>query len=96
MGSVTETVKETIDEMRKSGEKVGLVKVPSLPWKQISSFSAPPRSTGLVCGFKALSIQGECLPGVFHVAARALATRSLNIFGDHQDVYACRQIILYP
>lgn len=36
-------------------------------------------------------IQGECLPGVFHVAARALATRSLNIFGDHQDVYACRQ-----
>lgn len=37
-------------------------------------------------------IQGECLPGVFHVAARALATRSLNIFGDHQDVYACRQI----
>lgn len=36
-------------------------------------------------------IQGELLPGVFHVAARALATRSLNIFGDHQDVYACRQ-----
>ena len=31
------------------------------------------------------------LPGVFHVAARALATSSLNIFGDHQDVYACRQ-----
>lgn len=37
-------------------------------------------------------IQGELLPGVFHVAARALATRSLNIFGDHQDVYACRQV----
>lgn len=37
-------------------------------------------------------IQGEMLPGVFHVAARALATRSLNIFGDHQDVYACRQV----
>lgn len=37
-------------------------------------------------------IAGECLPGVVHVAARALATRSLNIFGDHQDVYACRQI----
>ena len=36
-------------------------------------------------------IQGELLPGVFHVAARALATRSLNIFGDHQDIYACRQ-----
>ncbi|MFV0395854.1 MAG: pyruvate:ferredoxin (flavodoxin) oxidoreductase [Coprobacillaceae bacterium] len=37
-------------------------------------------------------IQGELLPGVFHVSARALATRSLNIFGDHQDVYACRQV----
>ena len=33
----------------------------------------------------------KILPGVFHVSARALATRSLNIFGDHQDVYACRQ-----
>ncbi len=35
---------------------------------------------------------GELLPGVIHVAARALASRALNIFGDHQDVYACRQI----
>ena len=34
---------------------------------------------------------GECLPGVLHVSARALASRSLNIFGDHQDIYACRQ-----
>ncbi len=34
---------------------------------------------------------GELLPGVIHVAARALAGRSLSIFGDHQDVYACRQ-----
>ena len=37
-------------------------------------------------------VTGELLPGVFHVAARALATRSLNIFGDHQDIYACRQV----
>ena len=36
-------------------------------------------------------ISGERLPGVFHVSARALATSSLNIFGDHQDVMACRQ-----
>lgn len=36
-------------------------------------------------------IAGELLPGVFHVSARALATNSLNIFGDHQDVMACRQ-----
>jgi len=34
---------------------------------------------------------GEYLPGVIHVAARSLAKRSLNIFGDHEDVYACRQ-----
>ena len=34
---------------------------------------------------------GECLPGVLHVSARALASRALNIFGDHQDIYACRQ-----
>ena len=37
-------------------------------------------------------IAGDLLPGVFHVSARALATRSLNIFGDHQDIYACRQV----
>ena len=36
-------------------------------------------------------IAGERLPGVFHVSARALATSSLNIFGDHQDVMATRQ-----
>ncbi|MHC1721109.1 MAG: pyruvate:ferredoxin (flavodoxin) oxidoreductase [Clostridiaceae bacterium] len=36
-------------------------------------------------------IAGELLPGVFHVTARALAANSLNIFGDHQDVMACRQ-----
>ncbi|QAT39212.1 pyruvate:ferredoxin (flavodoxin) oxidoreductase [Clostridium sp. JN-9] len=33
---------------------------------------------------------GELLPGVFHVTARALATHALSIFGDHQDVMACR------
>ncbi|MEG1286610.1 MAG: pyruvate:ferredoxin (flavodoxin) oxidoreductase [Clostridium sp.] len=34
---------------------------------------------------------GELLPGVFHVAARAIAASSLSIFGDHQDVMATRQ-----
>ena len=34
---------------------------------------------------------GELLPAVVHVAARSLATRSLSIFGDHQDIYSCRQ-----
>ena len=36
-------------------------------------------------------IAGELLPGVIHVSARALAAQSLSIFGDHQDVMACRQ-----
>ena len=36
-------------------------------------------------------ISGELLPMVMHVSARALAAHSLNIFGDHQDVMACRQ-----
>ena len=35
-------------------------------------------------------IAGELLPSVFHVAARALASHALSIFGDHQDVMACR------
>jgi len=36
-------------------------------------------------------MSGELLPGVFHVSARALSTQALSIFGDHSDVYACRQ-----
>lgn len=40
---------------------------------------------------KLYKVAGELLPGVFHVSARALATNSLNIFGDHQDVMAVHQ-----
>ena len=36
-------------------------------------------------------MSGELLPGVLHVAARALSTHALSIFGDHQDVMAARQ-----
>ncbi len=36
-------------------------------------------------------LAGELLPAVFHVSARSLAAQALSIFGDHQDVYACRQ-----
>lgn len=36
-------------------------------------------------------IAGELLPGVFHVSARAVASHALSIFGDHSDIYACRQ-----
>ncbi len=36
-------------------------------------------------------VAGELLPGVFDVSARAVASHALSIFGDHSDVYACRQ-----
>ena len=36
-------------------------------------------------------IAGELLPSVIHVSARCVASHALNIFGDHSDVYACRQ-----
>ena len=36
-------------------------------------------------------IAGELLPAVFHVSARCVASHALNIFGDHSDIYACRQ-----
>ena len=49
-------------------------------------------SQGLLLMLPAMyKIAGELLPTVFHVSARALATHALSIFGDHQDVMACRQ-----
>jgi pyruvate-ferredoxin/flavodoxin oxidoreductase len=36
-------------------------------------------------------VAGEMLPGVFDVSARTVASHALCIFGDHSDVYACRQ-----
>jgi len=36
-------------------------------------------------------LAGEQLPGVLHVSARSIATHALSIFGDHSDIYACRQ-----
>ena len=36
-------------------------------------------------------IAGECLPAVMHVSARSVSTQALCIFGDHSDIYACRQ-----
>ena len=36
-------------------------------------------------------LAGERLPGVVNVSARAIASHALSIFGDHSDVYACRQ-----
>ena len=36
-------------------------------------------------------VAGENLPGVFNVSARCVSSHALNIFGDHSDIYACRQ-----
>ena len=36
-------------------------------------------------------IAGELIPSVIHVSARCVSTHALNIFGDHSDIYACRQ-----
>ena len=53
-----------------------------------STFTA---SQGLLLMIPTLyRLAGELLPGVIHVASRSLATHALSIFGDHQDVYACR------
>lgn len=49
-------------------------------------------SQGLHCIPNMYKIAAEQLPCVFDVSARTVATQSLNIFGDHSDVYACRQI----
>lgn len=49
-------------------------------------------SQGLLLMIPSLyKMAGELLPGVLHVSARALAAHALSIFGDHQDVMACRQ-----
>ncbi len=49
-------------------------------------------SQGLLLMLPALyRMAGELLPGVIHVAARSIATHALSIFGDHSDIYACRQ-----
>jgi len=49
-------------------------------------------SQGLLLMIPSLfKMSGELLPGVLHVSARTVATHALSIFGDHQDVMACRQ-----
>ncbi|HBT64854.1 MAG TPA: pyruvate:ferredoxin (flavodoxin) oxidoreductase [Ruminococcaceae bacterium] len=49
-------------------------------------------SQGLLLMIPSLyKMAGELLPGVLHVTARSIATHALSIFGDHQDVMACRQ-----
>ncbi len=82
-----ETVKVT--EMQSEAGAAGAVHGSLQAGALTSTFTA---SQGLLLMIPNMyKIAGEMLPGVFHVSARALASHALSIFGDHQDVMACRQ-----
>lgn len=98
---------ERTDERVATGEKNLFGKVPTLVQMQSESGVAGALHGALTCGTLATSftcsqglllmlpdmykMAGEGLPCVLHVSARALSTHALSIFGDHQDVMACRQ-----
>lgn len=76
-------------EMQSEGGAAGAVHGALQGGTLASTFTA---SQGLLLMIPNIyKMAGELLPGVIHVAARALAGRALSIFGDHQDIYACRQ-----
>ena len=82
-----QTVKVT--EMQSEGGAAGAVHGSLAAGALTTTFTA---SQGLLLMVPNLyKIAGELLPGVFNVAARTIATHALSIFGDHADIYACRQ-----
>ena len=82
-----EVVKVT--EMQSEGGAAGAVHGSLQAGALTTTFTA---SQGLLLMIPNMyKIAGELLPTVFHVSARALASHALSIFGDHQDVMACRQ-----
>lgn len=77
-----------VREMQSEGGAAGAVHGALQAGALTSTFTA---SQGLLLMLPNMyKIAGELLPGVFHVAARALASHALSIFGDHQDVMATR------
>ena len=81
--------KVKVVEMQAEGGAAGTVHGALQAGSLAATFTA---SQGLLLMIPNLyKLKGELLPGVIHVAARSLATHTLSIFGDHQDVYACRQ-----
>ena len=81
--------KVKVVEMQAEGGAAGTVHGALQAGSLATTFTA---SQGLLLMIPNLyKLKGELLPGVVHVAARSLATHTLSIFGDHQDVYACRQ-----
>ncbi|MBR1770343.1 MAG: pyruvate:ferredoxin (flavodoxin) oxidoreductase, partial [Bacteroidales bacterium] len=82
-----ETVK--LEEMQSEAGAAGAVHGSLQAGALTSTFTA---SQGLLLMIPNMyKIAGEMLPGVFHVTARTIASHALSIFGDHSDVYACRQ-----
>ncbi len=98
---------EQADEWSASGKENLFGQVPKVVQMQSEGGAAGTLHGCLTCGALATTytcsqglllmlpnmykIAGELLPTVFHVSARAIATHALSIFGDHQDVMACRQ-----
>lgn len=98
---------ELADEWQAVGKENLFGQVPKVVQMQSESGAAGALHGALACGALATTytcsqgllmmqpnmfkIAGELLPAVFHVSARAIATHALSIFGDHQDVMACRQ-----
>jgi pyruvate-ferredoxin/flavodoxin oxidoreductase len=78
-----------ITEMQSEGGASGAVHGSLAAGALTTTFTA---SQGLLLMIPNMyKIAGEFLPAVMHVSARALSTQALCIFGDHSDVYACRQ-----
>ncbi len=81
--------KVKIVEMQSEGGAAGAVHGSIAAGSYTSTFTA---SQGLLLMIPNMyKLAGEQTPTVFHVAARALATHALSIFGDHSDVMGCRQ-----
>ena len=78
-----------VTEMQSEAGAAGAVHGSLIAGALTTTFTA---SQGLLLMMPNLyKIAGELLPGVFHVAARTIASHALSIFGDHSDIYACRQ-----
>ena len=78
-----------VTEMQSEGGASGAVHGPLAAGALTTTYTA---SQGLLLMIPNMyKMAGELLPGVIHVSARALTSHALSIFGDHSDIYACRQ-----
>ena len=78
----------SVVEMQSEGGAAGAVHGALQAGALATTFTA---SQGLLLMLPNAKIAGELTPFTMHVAARAIATHALSIFGDHSDVMACRQ-----